>query len=138
MSGLRNAPALTRQGRITADGSPQFPFDSPAIAANATWVINLRENTEYGTRIAKYLPLDFIEVLSNQLENVDLVINGQAEPYRILGNSQRILERRRIESVQIVNLSANAIVAAAIRVIVERTPVDADRAAYQSARAGVR
>ena len=124
---------LPRREQIGIEGSPLFPFDNPQILANATWVINLESNTPHGTRIGKYLPLDFVEVLNDQAEPLSLVIND-VNTYRVLGNAQRSVTDRKISALKIVNLSANTIAADTFQVIVERLPLSQDRAVRRQAR----
>ena len=129
----RRAP--TRLGRIAIDGSPTFRLENGAIAANATEVVNLEENPTHGNRIAKYLPLDFLEIQNQQAGEIEVVLNDSSEMvYPILGNSQRVITRRKITGFKIVNTSANAIAANTINMTLERVPADADELARRRVR----
>ncbi len=135
---LGSTRQLTRRDQIAIEGSPPFEWDNPQILANATWSLNLEnDGITYGTQIQKYLPLDFVEVLNDQVEDLNLVINDTLT-YRVLGNSVRTVTGRRITAVKLVNQSANTIAAAAFKVIVERTPLSSDEATRRSARSRAR
>jgi len=129
---------LSRQGRIAVEGSPSFAFDNALIAASGVWVVNLESNTTYGNQINKYLPLDFLELVNNQAEDVIVRIND-VEDYRVLGNTSRRVTERPIRQVRITNTSAvNAIAATTMRLTLERLPANADSEARHSARGRVR
>ena len=136
MAGVRdvlNGPTpQTRRGRVEVEGSPEFDFDNPSIAASAAWVINLEANEG----VAKYLPLDFVEVSNDQPQDVELVLND-VRRWKVLGHSYRQLTGRRYAGVKLVNLSpADAIAAGTIRVTVYREGTTADTEARR--RAAVR
>jgi hypothetical protein len=129
---------LSREGRIAVEGSPPFDFINALIAASGTWIINLESNTEFGTQIYKYVPLDFIEVENDSARDVDLVLNGVLT-YRVLANSIRNVTRRPIHQVKIVNRDAvNTIAANLVKVTMERLPATADSQAAQKVRESVR
>ena len=128
----RNQRALSRVDRVNADGSPTFVFDNAQILTLATEIFNLESNTPYGSQITKYLPLDFVEVINDQDEDIDVVLNG-ITVYRVLGRASRVILRR-FGSIRVVNNSANTIAVDTIRLTMERLPMDADTEARQRAR----
>ena len=133
LGGLGRPGIPSRPKRVRTEGSPTFIFASPAIAANATWMLNLRTNTEYGGAIVKYLPLDFIEISNDQAEDIEVTLNGD-QVYRVLGNSARTIERE-FAQVQVLNTSANAIAAGGIRLLMERVPTtEGHRAAEEDSQ----
>ena len=131
---LGSTRQMPRLQQVGIEGSPTFEFDNPQILANATWQLNLESQPEYGNQIAKYLPLDFIEVLNDQSENLNLVLND-VSVYRVLGNAQRSVENRKFTGVKLVNQSANTIAANTFKVVVERLPLTQDSAVRRAARA---
>lgn len=130
---LRKLRAISREDRVNVDGSPTFVFDNAAIAVGATEVISLEDNTSYNRAITKYLPLDFVEVINDQDEDVDVVLNGVIV-YRILGRATRQIAGRSFGSIRLVNNSSSVIAANTIRMTMERLPMDADTMARNRAR----
>ena len=128
----------SRRGRLLVDGSPAFDFDNSEILASATEVINLASNTPHGTAIAKYLPLDLLEIINDQGEDINVILNDVITR-RVKGNTVFSMGDRKFTSLKIVNRSAvNAIAANTIRIVVERAPASADSEARRRVRAGVR
>ncbi len=115
------------------EGSPTFDFDNPAIAANASWIIRLADNTTFNQQVAKYLPLDWVELVNDQAEDLDLVLND-VNSFLVLGDTTRQVPSNKFASIRITNRSANAISANTIRVTCQRLPLDADKAARITAR----
>lgn len=124
---------VSRKGRLLVDGSPSFDFTNPSLAANAGWVINLVSNTPHGTAMAKYLPLDYIEVLNESNAELRLTLNDVSD-FLVKARSTRVL-RRKFWQVKIVNIGGVTAAAGEVDVTVELMPANADTLARRIAAA---
>lgn len=64
---------LTRLDRIRKEGSPFYTWQMPVTAATLTSQIDV--NTQFPLS-RKYAPLDFLEIVNNDVVNLTLLING--------------------------------------------------------------
>ncbi len=122
---LGSTRKLPRRQRIAIEGSPPFAFTNASIAASGVWVINILENTAHLTQMAKYTPMDFLEVVNDSMLDIEITLND-VMTYRILNQASRIIQDRPFTALSITNLSTTAIAADLLHLIIERKPVDED------------
>ena len=125
------AARTSRLGRLIVDGSPPFPFTSPAILVNDYWLINLVNNTPHGQTVNKYLPLDHVEVLNESGSEIEVTLNDVVT-YTVKASSSRTINRK-FWQLKVRNIGTVTVAAGELDLIVELMPEDADKAARRAA-----
>ena len=116
-----------RRERINRDGSPFFRVSFGIIVAGAFQQVVPDSDIPAS---AKYKPLDFVEITNNASENLELEINNNAdERIPVPAGVIRIIDRRPIWNIRIVNTALTATSAGEVVALFQRLPIDADEAA---------
>jgi len=120
----RDQTYLVRQARIKREGSPYYTYSVGVIAATASAVLIPRD---YFPECKKYEPLDFIEIVNNDVVNLSLVINGQ-DPFVCLAGTIRTIESMPLHEIRITNSdAATATVAGKTILTLQRQPLTIDK-----------
>ena len=112
---------LNRIKRAMAEGSPVYSYLPMAMAAGAS--INQSVELQF-PKAKKYEPLNWIEVVNNDAQSINLVINGTDTYYVPAGTTREV--KRPIWLYRLTNIGAAATVIGLIRVQLQRLPEDAD------------
>lgn len=120
--------ALNRLKRVDTQGSPIYPFNVPQIAASSYLERDIQ--TQFPAA-RKYEPLDWTEIVNNDVVDIALYLNGVGgDYYYVPAGTSRTISRVAVWQYRITNLSAvTATVAAAIRMSFQRLALDADEVA---------
>ena len=113
-----------RQERIKREGSPYYNWNVPATAAGAQSVIGVREEFP---QARKYEPLDWIEVVNNEANNVlTLTING-TESFTVPAKSIRTIDNLALWHITITNNGGVITTLGNIRVTLQKQPMTIDK-----------
>ena len=119
-----------RRNRIDLDGSPFFRHNFGIIVAGAFEQVVPDSDLPAS---AKYKPLDFVEITNNATENLELEINNKAdERIPLPAGVIRIIDRRAIWNIRVVNTDATDTSAGEVVALFQRLPIDADEAARRA------
>ena len=120
----RDQTYLVRQARIKREGSPYYTYTVGVIAASDSAVLIPRI---YFPESKKYEPLDFIEIVNNDVVDLSLAINGQ-DHFVCLAGTIRTIEAMPLHEIRIINNdAATATVAGKIILTLQRQPLTIDK-----------
>tara|TARA_Y100000310_G_scaffold195710_1_gene195740 strand:- start:240 stop:665 length:426 start_codon:yes stop_codon:yes gene_type:complete len=92
----------TRQERIKKEGSEYFTWPVPATAAAARSSINVSQQFP---RSRKYAPLDWLEIVNNDVVNLTLTING-SETLPVPAGTIRVVDNKALHELGVTNNDA--------------------------------
>jgi len=120
----RDQTYLVRQARIKREGSPYYTYTVGVIAASDSVVLIPRT---YFPESKKYEPLDFIEIVNNDVVDLSLAINGQ-DHFVCLAGTIRTIEAMPLHEIRIINNdAATATVAGKTILTLQRQPLTIDK-----------
>lgn len=121
-----------RQRRIRREGSPYYPYEVPSIAAG---VDHGRYVGDALPLSRKYAPLDWLEIVNNDVVNLTLTINAvhqAGENLPVPAGSIRTIENQSIYYFNVHNDDAAvASTQGLINISLRRKPVDMDSLARE-------
>lgn len=118
---IQNArPRMTRGQQLQTDGSQNYPYSAPIIAAGDTlWIDVAAEFPQART----YFPLDFAEVINNSAQAINVYLNSRSES-RIVPSYMIKPFRQAIRQIGLENTGAADTVAGDILINFRRLPPD--------------
>jgi len=130
--GLQAGFETERMRRIRREGSPLYRWIPGIIAATASAAIYL--NTQFPDS-KKYAPLDWLEIINNDLVDLDLTINGMEIRTIPAGVIRKVDDDIGLQHIAITNRDAAlASVAGKIILSFQRKAMTADGAAREKYR----
>lgn len=122
---------LIREERIKREGSPYYNYNVQVVAAAANVVIVPRE---YWAASRKYEPLDWAEIVNNDVVDLTACWNGN-NTIIVLAGTIRYIEGGPIHQLRLTNIDgATSTTANKIRVTMRREPWTIDKWARRQQR----
>lgn len=113
-----------RQERIKREGSPYYGYNVGVVAAAASVVLVPRE---YFPASRKYEPLDWAEIVNNDVVDILMCVNGE-DTIIVLAGTIRYIEGQPLHQIRITNNdAATSTTANKIRVTVKREALTIDK-----------
>jgi len=120
----RQRTYLVRQERIKREGSQYFTYPPGIIAATETDVLI---PSVYFPASKKYEPLDFVEIVNNDVVNLSIAVNGQ-DSFVCLAGTIRTIENMPLWEIRITNNDGlTNTVAGKITLTLQRQPLTMDK-----------
>jgi len=113
-----------RLQRVDREGSPFFMYRLPSIPVNGFLAI---EYSDISPEAPKYFPMDFIEVINNSREPIDIELTP-AQRFLCPPGVIKKISNRAITMLRIWNMGTLAIPALTITINVSRLPLTEDEA----------
>lgn len=121
--------AELRQKRRELEGSGAKNFKNPTISASGYWQIGL----ETDSLLAKYLPVDFVQVTNGSSADIEITKNGSRNQV-IKAGTVVAIEGEPIFSLRAKDLGGSGITAETLEIVAEKKRLDADTLAYRQAQ----
>jgi len=113
-----------RQERIKREGSPHYTYSVGVIAATASAILIPRD---YFPESKKYEPLDFVELVNNDVVDLSLAINGQ-DHFVCLAGTIRTIEWMPLHEIRITNNDASVATTSGKTILtLQRQPLTIDK-----------
>jgi len=115
---------LVRQERIKREGSPYYSYPVGVIAAADSIVLS---PSQYFPESKKYSPLDFIEVINNDVVDLMITINGN-DKFVCLAGTIRTIKGQPLHQIRIKNSdAATATTTSKTILTLQRQPLTIDK-----------
>lgn len=115
---------LVRQERIKREGSQYYTYNVGVIAAAASAILVPRD---YFPASKKYEPLDWVEIVNNDVVDILVCVNGE-DTIIVLAGTIRYIEGQPLHQIRITNNdAATATTANKTRLSLQRQPLTIDK-----------
>jgi len=119
---LKNTYSI-RQERIKREGSPYYTWQVPVTAPAAVSVIYA--NTQFPDS-RKYAPLDWIEIVNNDVQNLTLTINN-GDAFSVPAGTIRTIDNIALHQIAVTNNGGANTILNSITVTIQKQPLTMDR-----------
>jgi hypothetical protein len=120
----RDRTYIVRQARIKREGSPYYTYSVGVIAAGGSVVLIPRD---YFPGSKKYEPLDYVEVVNNDVVDLSICVNGE-DTFVSPAGTIRSIEGQPLHQLRITNTDAAAATTSGKTILtLQRQPLTIDK-----------